>query len=167
MYPYTLHLYIYVSIYITDFACGSLFHNNNNLFPYNNNQSLFPYNNNQYTTSVRATHQRKIRNIGGELELTLVSPERVIFNFSDRILSAREQFLLSFGLNFNLPIFKPSFYRYFLPYERFMKILERCQLAPGTRFDILKQQIKHVAMKSFCSFKSNRVFSPIFNIQYF
>ena len=44
-----------------------------------------------------------------------------------------------------------------------MKILERCQLAPGTRFDILKQQIKHVAMKSFYSFKCNRVFSPIFN----
>ena len=44
-----------------------------------------------------------------------------------------------------------------------MKILERCQLTPGTRFDILKQQIKHVAMKSFYSFKSNRAFSAIFN----
>ena len=110
------------------------------------------------------SEQRTNAKFGGELDLTSASPERVIFNFSDRILSAREQFLISFGLDFNLPIFKPSFYRYFLPYERFMKILERCQLAPRTRFDILKQQIKHVAMKSFYSFKSNRGFSPIFNM---
>jgi hypothetical protein len=69
---------------------------------------------------------------------------------------------LSFGLDFNLPIYKPSFYKYFTSFEKFMTTLKYCRIAPGTNFDILRDQVKRIAYKTFYGFRSHKVFSPIF-----
>jgi hypothetical protein len=66
-------------------------------------------NNRKYSNTITAVHQKKLEAIGGKLKLTSCNPDKVIYNFSDRPLTNREKFLLSFGLDFNLPVYKCSF----------------------------------------------------------
>lgn len=122
-------------------------------------------NHKKYEATITRIHESKIEQIGGKLRLSSVDPSKVIFNLSDRVLTRRERFLLSFGLDFNLPVFKLSFHKYFLAFENFVKRLENCSIFPGKNFNTLKNQIKHIAYKSFYSFKSSNVFSPIFDKQ--
>ena len=68
---------------------------------------------NRYRQSVQETHERKLSSLGARLHLSSCKPEKVIFNYSNRKLNQREEFLLSFGLDFNLPIHKLSFFKYF------------------------------------------------------
>ena len=68
-------------------------------------------------------HERKLQNLGVQLHLSSCKPDEVVFNYSTYVLSARENFLLSFGLDFSLPVFKPSFVKYFLPFEKFIHSL--------------------------------------------
>ena len=49
----------------------------------------------------------------------------VIFNYSNRFLNDREKYFLSFGLDFKIPFFKPTFVEFFTYYEKL--ILNLCQ----------------------------------------
>ena len=76
-----------------------------------------------------STHNRKLQELGGRLQLTSCNPDNVIFNFSKRLLTTREKFILSFELDFGLPVYKPSFYKYFLSLEKLVHIC-RSALSP-------------------------------------
>ena len=82
-------------------------------------------------TKTSAIQSRKLENLGARATLASVDPSRVVMNLSDRVLSDREEFLLSFGLQFSFPVHKLSFYKYFLSIERFLKILGRCTIREG------------------------------------
>jgi len=116
----------------------------------------------KYIDNVKTTHERKLAAVGAKSNLTSVDPSKVIFNYSDKSLTDRERFLLSFGLDFNLPIFKLSFYKFFLPFELFINRLKRIPMLQGCTFNSLRDQIKHKASEMFYGFKSSKVFSPIF-----
>jgi hypothetical protein len=80
-------------------------------------------NNEKFRSMVRAVHERKLNTLGAQLQLSSCRPDKVIFNYSDTSLTQREQFLLAFGLDFNLPVYKLSFYRYFLNFENLFRSL--------------------------------------------
>ena len=117
----------------------------------------------KYCKTVSTTHSKKLHTLGGKLQLSSCSPDDVIFNYSNRILSTREKYLLSFGLHFGLPVYKPSFYRYFLHFEFLIHTVKSFQISPGHRFETLVSQIKRYAYSTYYGFKSHKVFSPIFN----
>lgn len=58
-------------------------------------------------------HEKKLFNLGACNGLKSCDPSKVIFNYSSKALSEREKYLLSFGLDFCLPVFKPNYFRYF------------------------------------------------------
>ena len=62
-------------------------------------------------------HDRKLRRIGIDNSLQPCDPKKVIFNFSSKTLSTRIKFLLAFGIDFKLPIWKLNYYDYFLCFE--------------------------------------------------
>ena len=68
--------------------------------------------------NVKATHNKKLASLGiyqdGELDA-----DKVIFNFSDRVLSEEKQ-LLKLGLQFGFPK-KTSFVNHYLSYEKFIQ----------------------------------------------
>ena len=112
---------------------------------------------------ISSIHERKLLRLGACSGLKSCDPSKVIFNYSNRILSQREKYLLSFGLDFCLPVFKPSFYRYFLAFESFVSRLQQFQLAAGYNFSNVIRDVKTIASKHFYNFKSHKVFSPIFS----
>lgn len=118
---------------------------------------------NKFTTTVKQTHESKLERLGGKLKLESCDPSKVVFNFSDRMLNDRERFLLSFGLKFNLPIYRPSFYKYFLYIEKLFHVLSRCTIRRDFDFNVLQRNITGRALSLFYGFKTHKVFSPIFN----
>lgn len=74
--------------------------------------------------SVKKTHDKKLFNLGATLHTNNLDPTKVIFNLSDRVLSARQSFILSFGLNFGLPNFKPKFSFHYSLFEAFARKLK-------------------------------------------
>lgn len=117
----------------------------------------------KFRSKVQQTHERKLKQLGAKLVLSSCEPSKVIFNFSNYVLSDRENFLLSFGLHFSLPILKLSFYKYFLSMEKLVKILENCNIATGVQFQTVKDQIRNKAFSLFYGFRTSKVFSPIIN----
>ena len=117
----------------------------------------------RYRQSVQETHERKLSSIGARLHLSSCKPEKVIFNYSNRKLNQRDEFLLSFGLDFNLPIHKLYFFKYFLPVEKLISCLKDCSIRDGYNLDRVVERIKSVCFNVYYKFKSNNIFSPIFN----
>ena len=76
---------------------------------------------------MKNVHKRKLCNLGISNELQPMDPEKVIFNFSNKILSEREKQILVLGLDFGLPHFKLDFYKYFLSFEKLFNSLKSCQ----------------------------------------
>ena len=112
--------------------------------------------------NISKTHERKLHNLGANYHLKSCTPEQVIFNYSDTTLTQREKFLLSFGLDFCLPIFKPSFYRYFLHFENIINRLKSYKLAENYYFNSVIECVRNIAHKHYYGFKSRKVNSPIF-----
>ena len=108
-------------------------------------------------------HDRKLRRIGIDNSLQPCDPKKVIFNFSSKTLSTRIKFLLAFGIDFKLPVWKLNYYDYFLCFESLIQSI--CHLQLPTRFQLqdVKQKIRTVSYKFYNSFKSTKVFSPIFS----
>ena len=73
---------------------------------------LFNKNIAQFVSTVQDIHQRKLLNLGITIP-KFHNNNNVIFNFSDHQLTNREELLLSFGLDFCLPCFKPSYCQFF------------------------------------------------------
>lgn len=111
-----------------------------------------------YIDRVKSTHEKKL----GKLNLTspkFLNPDAIIFNFSDYVLSQREKFLLSLGLNFNLPFFKKSFTDFYLPLE---KLASDCKHLPGSSaFNSFINKLSFLARDTFNKLSKLR-FSSIF-----
>ena len=71
-----------------------------------------------YIGKTRTIQDRKLENLGIRNDITPCDPDKIIFNFSDVTLTPRLKFLLAFGLDFGLPVFKLSFEKYFLCFEK-------------------------------------------------
>ena len=63
-------------------------------------------------TNVKITHSRKLKALGVDLSKK-IDVNKVIFNFSNRILSDEEKEVLGLGLDFALPSINVNFMKYF------------------------------------------------------
>ena len=115
-----------------------------------------------YILKNRHNHNKKLDDLGVSNQLVPVDPSRVVHNFSSVKLPEKIKFLLAFGLQFNLPVFNIDFYKFFHPLEKIAYYLkgETCH---GNSRDFF-EKLKNVVNKYYYSFKSSKVFSPIFNI---
>ena len=116
-----------------------------------------------FRNTVTETHARKLHNLGVQLKLTAANPDGSIFNLSNYVLSAREKYLLSFGFDFALPIFKLSFVKHFLSFERVFDILRNQPILHNLNINDFKRKLRSIAYKFYDDFKKLKVFSPIFN----
>jgi hypothetical protein len=118
----------------------------------------------KYEVDVTKTHHSKLFHLGISTSLDGLNPDKVIFNYSNYALSETEKRLLSFGLEFRLPVYKINFYRYFLSFENLMYKIKSLSNIDATNFNIVKKRIQFIAYKYFYGFKSCNVFSPIFKL---
>ena len=112
---------------------------------------------------VRKTHDKKLRDLGINNNLSSLDPQKVIFNYSSRTLTDKEQSLLAFGLNFKLPIFRLNYFKYFLAFENLYRTLVKQPQYNSESQPPLKSTIKSIACRFFYNFKPYKIFSPIFN----
>ena len=110
-----------------------------------------------------AIHDRKLRGIGISSSLQPCDPDKVIFNLSSRTLSSRIKTLLAFGLDFKLPVWKLCFYDYFLHFETLFQSISSLPLPSRFDFQDVRQKIRTVSYKFYNTFRSSKVFSPIFS----
>ena len=111
-----------------------------------------------FVSETTRTHERKLLKLGLH-QPKFLSPEDVIFNYSDYTLSRKEKCLLSLGLDFSLPNFKPSFSKFFLPFELFFNNLSH--LPAHINLETARQSIQSIAHKAFSSYKETTWF-PFF-----
>ncbi|XP_069170768.1 uncharacterized protein [Procambarus clarkii] len=81
----------------------------------------------------RLIHGKKMRNLDIP-SFNSVDPDKVVFNFSKRILSPIEKELLSLGLDFGLTCKKPKFVNHCLSFERLCNTLKTYTLRTGTNY---------------------------------
>jgi len=117
-------------------------------------------NNQKYIEQIQAIHNRKLTNIGASSQLKSCDPDTVITNLSTYTLSHREKFLLSFGLEFSIPLYKAKFIDHFLPFEQLISSLKSLQIKPDTDFSTAIETVKQHAQSSFSKFKKHQQFSP-------
>ena len=115
----------------------------------------------KYCNTIREVHKRKLLNLGGRYDLTSCDPSKVVFNLSTYVLSEREKFLLSFGLDFCLPITKLKFPKYFLSFESLVNRLKLHNILPGKDFAFMVRSVQSIAYKFFYNFKP--ILCPIFS----
>ena len=114
-----------------------------------------------YTFNVTQVHKRKLLKLGIS-QPKFISPRDIVKNYilSNYILSQQEEFLLSLGLDFCLPNFKPNYCQFFLPFERFFHHIR--SLPAHINLEKAQQSIQNIAYKVFSSLKGPNWF-PFFN----
>ena len=109
--------------------------------------------NEHHIARFRHTHNSKLFRLGLECEVEKLDPERLIFNYSSRVLTKEEKEALAFGLKFAFPPNKLNFSNYFLSFEKLLKDLNAHSIygkeEAGT---IFKSSLKHYALSYFYSF---------------
>ena len=104
----------------------------------------------RFKNTISSSHKHKLNSLGLPAEFKPIDSDKIIHNFSNRTLSPRENFLLSFGLEFCLPIHKPKFHTHFAAYE---SLASRLRPHPpyNTDFDTICDKIKHISHQNFKS----------------
>ena len=103
-------------------------------------------------------HAKKLSNLGILLP-KFHNQLNTVFNYSQYVLSKREEFLLSFGLDFCLPNFKPNFCQFFLPIEVLFQRIKRLELCRN--LSQLQNELMVIAHNTFSNLKTN--WGPFFN----
>ena len=108
--------------------------------------------------------QRKLKNLGYVSDCNIDS-SKVIFNFSDVILTEEEKCALSKGLKFSFPPFRLNFISHFLPFEKLFKdVFSMDFYDPLNRgFQVFKQSLSHLAHSSFYSYNPFSIQRPFDN----
>lgn len=112
--------------------------------------------NNSFTEKTRQTHKKKLNHIGIDSSIKPCDPNSVIFNYTSIILPQRIKFLLAFGLEFCLPIFKIDYYSYFCSLEKIVNSLKSEACTNNTEFI---DNLRSLAFKYFYNFNPSKIFS--------
>ena len=115
----------------------------------------------KFKISTTAIHTRKLNSLGVKNNIEPCDPDKVIFNFSSLVLDQRIKFLLGFGLDFCLPVFRLDFYKYFMSFEKLMQTLKNSHCSDLPEFT---NRLKTLAYKYFYNFKSYKIFSSVFKV---
>ena len=115
--------------------------------------------NRKYEKEIEKIHKSKLNRLGIQHQFSL-PPKDVIFNLSSKILSRKEELLLSLGLDFNLPVYKLNYFRYFVEFEKLLYFLKQEQTV-NLNVDTkrLTNEIKVTALKYFYKFNPHKIFN--------
>ena len=85
----------------------------------------------------------------------LLSPDKVIFNFSSRVLTDIEKLVLSKRLKFVLPPRKMSLEKYLLNFEKLYNAVSKFPILEkeNIQSDVFKNELRNLAFKSYTEFK--------------
>ena len=117
---------------------------------------------NRYISTVNSRQSNKLRNLGINNKIAPINPNKVIFNFSSRVLSFKEKSILALGLNFRLPIFKIDFKKYLLQFETLCLFLSKFDTY-NSNFDHVVSQLKDLAHRFYYKFKPHKNSCPTFS----
>jgi hypothetical protein len=112
-----------------------------------------------FRKTTRQTHQKKLDNLGIHNGIHPCNPDKVVFNYSSYSLEPRTKFLLAFGLDFCLPVFKLDFYKFFLAFERLALSIKNVSITNRQEF---LGNLQSLAYRHFYGFKSYKIFSSVF-----
>ena len=105
------------------------------------------------------THRKKLANLGIHNEIQPCDPDKVVFNYSSYNIEPRTKFLLAFGLDFCLPVFKLDYFKFFLAFERLAMNLKN--VATSNRPEFLGN-LQSLTYRHFYGFKPYKIFSSVF-----
>ena len=112
-------------------------------------------NNSKKITSVKETHSRKLFKLGLQTATEELDPQKLIFNFSSKRLSADEINALANGLKFGLPPKKINYHKFFLSFEKLFYELKNNDISPihPEGINRVRTSLKNLAYSTFYSFK--------------
>ena len=117
------------------------------------------------TEQTRNKHESKLRRLGISPTAVNLNLEKLIFNYSDHILTNIEKEALLLGLDFNLPIRSINYFKYFFTFEKLYSTVEDlklCNTVPNS-LNEFKHKLKCIANKYYYNFKSFKNICPLFN----
>ena len=111
--------------------------------------------NDKKVSKIQHTQNKKLFNIGLHHEVTRLNPQKLIFNYSDKILTPDEIETLSHGLKFALPPSKINYSRWFLAFEKLFLKLKDCKIFDTSNdgLNYIKSSLKSIAFKNYYSFR--------------
>ena len=118
---------------------------------------LFNKSINEYVLMVQRTHERKLDKLG--ISIPKFNDNKTVFNFSSYSLSKREEFLLSLGLDFGLPCYKPNYTNFYSSLEMLFSRLKNLNL----NIDVtnLRNQLQVLAQTTYNSLTTH--WTPFFS----
>ena len=109
-------------------------------------------------------HDRKLRKIGMDNDISLCDPNNVVSNYNSIDLPSRTKTLLAYGLDFCLPVHNINFYKYFLPIGRLVSSMKYLSFHNIVNFTEFLNELHSISFKyfhNFCPFKV--FFSSVFS----
>jgi hypothetical protein len=133
-------------------------HNSVSWIDYNHLVNLLQRTNERKIQQTKQIHARKLFNLGLHHQVHRLSPNKLIYNYSDRILTDVETEVLSHGLKFGLPPNKLNYARFFLPFEELYEQLKDNKIYSDNNdgLNIIRSNLKAMAFKAFYSFNPFR-----------
>ena len=119
---------------------------------------LFNKSINEYVSMVQQTHERKLSKLGISIP-NFSNGNKTVFNFSSYSLSKREEFLLSLGLDFCLPCYKPSYNKFYSSLEMLFSRLKNLHL--NIDLTSLRNQMQVLAQTTYNSLTTH--WTPFFS----
>ena len=104
------------------------------------------HNNESFVSNVKKTHTNKLLRLGIN-KPKLPNGLTTVFNFSKYVLSEREDFLLSLGLDFCLPNYKPNLSSFYLPIELLFQRLRSLSLP--CNFSDLQRDLQSLSQRTY------------------
>ena len=104
----------------------------------------------------KTIQNQKLADMGISNDLKIVNSDKTVFNFSKVSLSSRLKTLLTFGLDFSLPISKLNFFNYFLKFKELYNSLSRdsvIAIDPCLEFKIRLESIANKYFYNSIAFK--------------
>ena len=117
---------------------------------------------NKYYIQIERIHNKKLYKLGINFKSSSsINPDDIIFNFSDYALTKREKAMLSLGLDFKLPCFRPNFTQMFLPFEKLCKYLKYSTNNSDT-FEGCCIALRNLVHGTYLSSKNKNTWFPFF-----
>ena len=108
---------------------------------------------------VQQTHSKKIFNLGLHCQFEIFSPDKIIFNYSNSILTPEEKEPLSNGLKYGLIPPKINYSKFFLSLEKFFYNIKQEQIydVSGDGKNIVQNKVKDIAFNLYYGFDPSKL----------
>ena len=117
---------------------------------------------NKFITYTSEVHKKKLKTLGIHNSIKPCDPSSVVINLSSIDISDHLKFLLAFGLDFNLPLFKLDFVKYFFNFENLISIVKIKNVLNELTFKNFTKEVQNLSYKYYYNFKHYKIFNAVF-----